>query len=988
MLVSIENLTGSAFADTLGGNAGDNVIDGGAGGDAMTGGAGDDTYVVDDAGDSVSEDAGGGTDTVRSTLAAYTLAAEVEDLVLAAGAVDGTGNGLDNRLTGNAGANVLDGGGGSDAVVLKGPISDHEFALVGANTTVTSAAGGTDTLVGIERAEIGGVSYTMVRGTNAANTGVSAPTGGAGNDLVLGFNGADELHGGGGNDILVGGNQVDSMAGGAGDDTYVVNNGADFVSEAMRGSDGTDTIISSVSRNLNSAAQVEGDVENLVLVGTANLNGTGNGLDNVITGNSGSNILSGGGGQDTLIGNAGDDDLRGGAGNDVLIGGDGNDILNGQGGTDDVAVFDGPAGNYAYGFTGGALTSVTDLVGAGGTDTLSGVEFVRFGDGPALAVTAAGGGIPGGPSIIFGTDDGDTIVGGPGADVIIGGPGDDTLNGSEVGDGDDNTVPGTQDDDLFIWRVGDGFDTVNGGMEAEHGDTFQVVGNEEAEIFRIYTYDEAVARIGFAGSDETEIIVTREVGGVETAIAELTEIEEIVVNGSNVAGNGSSGGDSFEMYGNFDLATNLRPNTITIIGSTGDDVIDITSLQSAHRIVFRSNGGHDTVIGNLRPQDVVELPAGTTLADYAVTVDEESGLVRLVGDTHSMSLPVLSGMPQFKAGAGSTTGAQQDDTSANPGGNDDGLGTDDPTAGGNDPDDDDGAAPQPVAGTSAVGSAATDALVGTAGADTLMALGGDDSVIAGAGDDIVRGDAGDDLLSGEAGRDMLFGGAGNDDVLGGDDADMLYGDDGEDRLFGGTGDDLIDGGDGDDEADGGEGDDVFVSSQGNDVYRGGAGSDTLDMARTSGDATVNLGTGFMMGGSASSTATGSDTLWGVENVVTGAGNDTITASSAVNVIDGGAGNDTYRFLSATDADGDTILGFQPGDRIDLSGIDANAGAAGNQAFTLVSGFTGAGQLSIAHEVREDGEYTVVTGNTSGGDTPEFRLSIKGTPTLSASDFDA
>src|SRR5690606_6545848 len=108
MLVSIENLTGSAFADTLTGNAGANVLDGGAGADTMTGGAGDDTYVVDDAGDSVIEGAGGGNDTVRSSLAAYTLTGEVENLVLIAGAVNGTGNTLDNRLTGNAGDNILD----------------------------------------------------------------------------------------------------------------------------------------------------------------------------------------------------------------------------------------------------------------------------------------------------------------------------------------------------------------------------------------------------------------------------------------------------------------------------------------------------------------------------------------------------------------------------------------------------------------------------------------------------------------------------------------------------------------------------------------------------------------------------------------------------------------------------------------------------------------------------------------------------------------
>ena len=100
------------------------------------------------------------------------------------------------------------------------------------------------------------------------------------------------------------------------------------------------------------------------------------------------------------------------------------------------------------------------------------------------------------------------------------------------------------------------------------------------------------------------------------------------------------------------------------------------------------------------------------------------------------------------------------------------------------------------------------------------------------------------------------------------------------------------------------------------------------------------------------------------------------------------GNDTFRFLSAQDADGDTILGFQPGDRIDLSGIDANAGVSGNQSFTLMSGeaFTGRGQLIVTHETRDDGDYTVVQGNTTGGADADFKIAIKGSHDLTASDF--
>ena len=237
---------------------------------------------------------------------------------------------------------------------------------------------------------------------------------------------------------------------------------------------------------------------------------------------------------------------------------------------------------------------------------------------------------------------------------------------------------------------------------------------------------------------------------------------------------------------------------------------------------------------------------------------------------------------------------------------------------------------------------------------------------------------------------MVFGGAGNDDVLGGEGNDMLYGDAGSDRIFGDGGDDLINAGAGNDTAYGGGGDDMFVAEagDGDDSYHGDAGGDTLDMAAITANLTVDLGTGFMGRGSASSSQSGSDTLWNVENVVTGSGSDTITASGAVNVMDGGAGNDTFRFLSAADAGGDTIMAFQTGDKIDVSGIDANDGSGGNQSFTLVAASTlsGAAQLIVTHETREDGDYTVVQGSIDGDATAELRLSIKGTHNLTASDF--
>ncbi len=107
-------LSGLEGDDTLSGADGNDLLDGGLGADAMAGGGGDDIYVVDDAGDTVTEAAGEGTDPVRTTVS-FTLGANSRNLrFLGSDAIDGTGNGENNALTGNEAANVLAGNGGDD----------------------------------------------------------------------------------------------------------------------------------------------------------------------------------------------------------------------------------------------------------------------------------------------------------------------------------------------------------------------------------------------------------------------------------------------------------------------------------------------------------------------------------------------------------------------------------------------------------------------------------------------------------------------------------------------------------------------------------------------------------------------------------------------------------------------------------------------------------------------------------------------------------
>ncbi|QNI02547.1 heme peroxidase [Halomonas sp. SH5A2] len=679
-----------------------------------------------------------------------------------------------------------------------------------------------------------------------------------------------------------------------------VDDGAfDPVNGKNRVSDGTDLV-----SNIEVLSFGDGDIRVFTGtsgndVGTTRLDGTDG--DDILIGLAGNDNLLAAGGDDLVFGGAGDDRLIGADGDDTLDGGEGNDFLNGQDGND---VLLGGAGD-------------DNLTGGLGDDLLEG------GDGNDILNATAGN---------------DSLLGGAGNDNLNGGGGDDVLNG---GAGDD-VLFGSAHDDLLITEADGGRDILDGG---NHIDTAEIRGSaDEAETFAILDRANAEARNFTNLAAGTEIVIVR--NGL--VMAELANIEEIVIDGQG-------GGDSFEIAGNF-TGTSLAMSTIHVMGSEDDDVLDISALSSAHRVVFKTQGGHDTVVGELREQDVVELADGTTLAEMAEGL-EGDGEQRVGDEENSVSFEAVPEVEQPVEG--DTSGG--DDTEEE----DETVDESEVEEG-----EDDDVAPTPVSPipvAAMAGSEVADALVGTADSDTIMALGD---------------------------RDVVFGHDGDDDIFGGDGADMLYGDDGDDRILGEDGNDFINAGAGDDTVFGGDGDDLFVAEadDGDDTYYGddmvgGTGSDTLDMSAITAAITADLGTGFMGRGSVSSTQTGNDGLWGVENIVTGSGDDTITANHAANVMDGGAGNDTFRFHSAADADGDTLMGFQPGDRIDLSGIDANGCASDNQSFTLVNeAFTGAGQLMFSHQTLDGEDYTVVQGNTTGGDDDDFSISIKGRHELGVNDF--
>ncbi|MDM9589332.1 peroxidase family protein [Pseudomonas asiatica] len=335
-------LNGGNDPDSLDGGAGNDTLNGGLGADAMVGGAGNDTFVVDNLGDTVSEALNGGVDLVQTTLASYTLGANVENLTFTgAGNFTGTGNTLANTITGGAGNDLLDGGAGIDRLV--GGLGDDTYVVDNAGDVVVEAtAGGTDTV----RATA--ASYTL--GANVENltyigAGNFTGTGNGLANIITGAAGNDTLNGDGGNDQLLGGLGSDTLNGGAGNDTLDGGAGND----SLFGDAGND--------NLQGGA------------GDDNLDG-GNGVD----------VLQGGDGNDTLFGDVGNDTLQGGAGNDFLNGAAGNDTVVGGAGNDTMMATDGnDVFQFAAGF-GNDLIINFDAVPQGGQDRL---------DISALNITAA-----------------------------------------------------------------------------------------------------------------------------------------------------------------------------------------------------------------------------------------------------------------------------------------------------------------------------------------------------------------------------------------------------------------------------------------------------------------------------------------------------------------------------------------------------------------------------------------------------------------------
>ncbi|OAP34548.1 hypothetical protein AU381_24800 [Sinorhizobium glycinis] len=406
-LISIEQLIGSGYDDTLVGNAAANSLRGWNGNDTLEGRGGADTLTGDDGLDTASYAASAAAVTVNLTAntasggdATGDVLYDIENL---------TGSAFNDALTGSAAANVLKGGNGNDTLEGRG------------GADVLNGGAGIDTA----RYAASAAGVTVNLATNTASGGDAAGDqfvaienllGSAFNDVLTGSAAANVLKGGNGNDTLEGRGGADLLDGGAGIDT------ASYAASAA-----------AVTVNLTANTASGGDAAGDKFAGIENL--LGSAFNDLFTGSAAANTLKGGNGNDTLEGRGGADLLDGGAGVDTA-----SYAASTAGVTVDLTANTASGGDAA----GDKFSSIENLKGSGFADKLLG--------------SAGGNRLWGGAGddTIDGRAGNDSLTGDAGNDKLIGGAGLDTLFG---GTGND-VLTGGADKDVFVFKTGSQADRI------------------------------------------------------------------------------------------------------------------------------------------------------------------------------------------------------------------------------------------------------------------------------------------------------------------------------------------------------------------------------------------------------------------------------------------------------------------------------------------------------------------------------------------------
>lgn len=788
-ILNFENVTGSAFNDTLTGNGGDNVLNGGAGADTMGGGAGNDTYYVDDAGDATNENANEGTDFVITTIT-WTLGANLENLRLLSGAINGTGNALNNLIYAGDGANTLDGGAGTDTL-------SYAYATAGvaatlAVTTAQSTGGsGIDTFSNFENLTGSGYNDTLSgnAGDNildggdgddtityaAAGAGVivnllTASASGAGNDTLYNF---EHIVGSVYNDDLTGNNHDTIIEGGAGDDFMDGGWGNDTLSYAMAASGVTVSLALLTPQNTGGAGtdtitnfeNITGSTFNDIL--------SGDGGDNVLDGAGGADGMSGGAGNDTYyVDNAGDlitenanegtdlvvttitwtlgnnlENLRLGAGaingtgnalDNIIYSGTGNNTINGGAGTDTIS--------YLYA-TAGVTADLSGASGGAGTDILSGFEKLT------------------------GSAFNDSLSGDANANIIDGGAGTDTLNmsaattsvnvsltqGTSSGAGGNDTL-------LNIENV-----TTGSGNDTVEGDTNSNVLNGGTGTDTL-TYANSLYGI----SVDLSITVAQETGG--GGYDTITNFENVIGSayddeiGGNSGNNVLDGGAGINTLSYFTAAVavtvNLSTTTAQATGFGSDTISNFQNLigGSVNDTLTGTNGdniidgrkGNDAMIGKAG-NDTYWVDSATdtitelanegidevyTMAAFTLPANVENLYIMTTADALTFSGNALNNIIYSGTGSNTLAGGGGIDTIS-----------------------------YYFSVNNVVASLATG--TSTEGSSTDTGLATFTNLSGGAFDDTLSGSTANNIIVGDEGNDTINGDTGNDTLTGGDDQDIF-----------------------------------------------------------------------------------------------------------------------------------------------------------------------------------------------------------------------
>lgn len=692
---------GNELDNRITGGAGNDIIDGGIGVDVMIGGVGDDVYKVDNAGDIVTEFAGGGIDTVEATSQTYILSANVENLTfVGTGNFIGTGNALDNVITGGDGDDILEGREGGDSFI--GGLGSDTVSYANANSSVKL-----DMLIGGSLGEATGDSYLGIEniiGSNFADQ-IFADSNG---NVINGLAGDDVLYGRSGDDVLFGGENNDTLYGDQGADIIDGGNGFDTASYMQASS--------AVILDLDTGGTL-GDALGDSFISIERVFGS-NGFGDEINGSQGADqlrglggndILRGEGGNDILGGDAGDDLLEGGDGNDLLYGGLGNDTLQGGAGNDTMR---GEAGDDIYEVD-SSNDIVVELFGEGIDEILSSLDNYTLGlNVERLTYTGTANA---------------TLTGNDLDNRLIGGQANDTLNG---GSGADQMLGGAGDDVYIVDQAGD--DAIE--LAGEGIDEIRTVLNEWTlgQYIEILTYTGNGSFIGTGNS--TDNVITG--GDSNNTLFGLSGDDTLIGgNGEDIL-NGGDGNDTVS-YAN--SASGVRLDLIsggTVGAAFGDKYFSIENIigsQFADQLYADAAGN---LMQGLGGDDVLYGRAG----------DDQ-----IYGDSGNDTLYGAEGADRLDGGDGFDTASYSLATSA--------VGLDLDTGGlFGDAIGDVFVSIERVFGSNGFG----DELNGSAFSDQLRGLGGNDILRGEGGNDILGGDAGDDHLTGGSGNDALDGGLGFD----------------------------------------------------------------------------------------------------------------------------------------------------------------------------------------------------------------------------------